>query len=491
MPEIPIGGSFYRLDASLPISAQECVNLYSNIPQVVTPSKKQLLSPDGISFAANAGENVYNRGVHVFNNAPYFVQGPDLYRIDRSVDGFGAPSYVPVRVNGDTSIPGLDRVMLADNGEEGGQMMIVCPELDNKFNAYIYTEDDGLVAVSDDDFDGPVGSIQYVDGYFLFTKKNGQKFFISDLRDGSSYISTDFSRAEADPDYVKASFIIRNQPYIWGSQTIQGFQNVGGTGFPFAYIQGSVQGTGLASIYAMVEERDRVAFLGGGENESPSIWITDGSRSERLSTIAIDQEISTYPQEVIEQCFCWKYAKSGAEFVGFTFPGKKCFVFDFASGEWHTRESLNNLGEPSTYRVSGVAECYGVLLVGDTSTSRIGILDSKANTEYGAQIPRRFVTPHVDNEGMPFFIDSVELVSKTGSGATIGQGSNPTISLSLSYDGGRTFGNRLERSVGAIGDYNMRTIWNRLGRSAREVCFKFEFSDPVSYAVTKVEVNFE
>lgn len=491
MPEIPIGSSFYRLDSSLPISAMECVNLYANVPEVITPSKKQLLIPDGIKLATTAGGEVFNRGVHVFNNKPYFVQGPDLYRVDQSVDGFGVATYTSVKVNTSVTLPGNERVIMADNGEEGGQMMIVTPASDTKFNAYIYTVAGALVAVSDTDFDGPVSCVRYVDGYFLFTKKDGQKFFISELRDGASYISTDFEASEADPDYVVSAYIIRNQPYIWGQQTIQGYQNVGGAGFPFVYIQGSVQGKGLSSIYGIVEENDRVAYLGGGENESPSIWITDGSRSEKLSTIAIEQEISTYSLETIQTCFTWQYSKAGAEFIAFTFPGEKCFVFDFRSGEWHTRESVNSMGEQGPCRISGVADCYGVLLVGDTATNKIGVLDRSTFTEYGEQIQRRFVTPHIDNEGMPFFIDSLEVVSKTGAGLTSGQGSNPTISLSISYDGGRTFSNRLERTIGRIGEYNIRTIWNQLGRVAREVCFKFEMSDPISWAITKIEVNFE
>jgi len=491
MPEIPIGSSFYRLDASLPISAMECVNLYANIPEVVTPSKKQLLTPAGIASATTAGTNVTNRGAHVFNGYPYFVQGTDLYRIDQAVDGFGVATYSSTAVNGAASITGTERVIMADNGEEGGQMMIVTPASDAKFNAYIYTVAGGLVAVSDNDFDGPVSCVRYVDGYFLFTKKDGQKFFISELRDGSSYISTDFEAAEADPDYVQSAYIIRNQPYIFGQQTIQGYQNVGGSGFPFSYIQGSVQSRGLVSIYALAEDDDRIIYLGGGVNETPSIWITNGQSSEKLSTIAIDQEISTYSLDVIESCFTWQYSQAGARFVAFSFPGESCFVFDFKSNEWHTRESMSTDSEAIPCRISSIVDVYGVLMVGDLLSNKIGILSRDTFDEYGSEIHRRFVTPHIDNEGMPFFVDSVEMVGKTGAGLTSGQGSNPTMSLSISTDGGRTFSNPLGRNIGPIGVYNRRVVWNQLGRVAREVCFKFEMSDPISWAVTKIEVNFD
>jgi len=290
--EIPLGGSFYRMD-SLPISAQECVNLFSNIPQVVTPSKKQLLIPAGIRQATTAGDGLPNRGGDNFLGLPYFVYGTALYRVDQAIDGFGVKTYSSTLVSGVTPLPGTERVIMANNGEEGGQMIIVCPDLATKFNAYIYTTGGGLVAISDNDFDGLVSDVNYVDGYFWFTKSDGQKGFISDLRDGAAYIATDFTSAEADPDYNVRSFILRNQPYVFGEQTVQAYQNVGGAGFPFTYIQGSVQAKGLASIYAVAEVNDLMVFLGGAVNESPSIWITNGGSIEKLSTVPIDQEIST------------------------------------------------------------------------------------------------------------------------------------------------------------------------------------------------------
>lgn len=487
--EIPIG-SFYKMD-SLPISASECVNLYVNIPEATTVSKKQLLIPAGIRQATTAGADTFNRGGHDFLGKPYFVQGGGLYRVDEAIDGFGIKTYSSTLVSGATVLPGTEQVIMADNGAEGGQMMIVCPAMTTQFNAFIYTVSGGLVAVADSDFDGPVSDVNYVDGYFWLTKADGQKVFISDLRDGASYIATDFTSAEADPDYNVRSFILRNQPYVFGQQTVQAYQNVGGAGFPFQYIQGSVQAKGLASIYAVAETNDLMVFLGGAVNETPAVWITNGGSIEMLSTTPINQEISTYDAETIAACFTWNYSQAGAQFMAFSFPGESCFVYDFKAQEWHTRESVDADQNIIPCRISCVVAAYGLLFVGDSITTKIGILDRSVYTEYGEYVRRRFVTPQIDNEGQPFFMDSVEVVSNTGIGLTTGQGENPLISLSISRDGGRTYSGALSRSVGRMGQYAYRTIWNQLGRAFREVCFKFEMSDPVKWAITKVEVNFE
>jgi len=488
MPTIPIGAEFYKSD-SLPISAQECVNLFANVPQTTSPTEKAIFPTPGLTQATTAGTDVASRGTHVFQGVPYVVYGNDLYRIDRDTDAFGARTYTSTAVNGGVSIDGTQRVMISDNGGEGGQICIVVPEGSNQYNAYIYTISGGLVQISDSDFDGPVSSIRYVDGYFLFTKKDSQKLFTSELRDGLSYIATDFVLAEADPDNIVGSWILNNEPIIFGTQTFEPFQNIGGAGFPFQRVQGGVGDKGLKSKFAIEEVNDVMVFLGAAEGETPAIWASDGGDPQKLSTTAIDNELASYSDTVIENSFAWKYSQSGAQFVGFTFPDEKTFVYDFTTGLFHTRESVDSLGNITSYRVSGVMDAYGVLMVGDIITSNIGILSRSTYTEYDVEQARRFVTPQLENEGEPFWIDAVELWCLSGVGLTSGQGSDPEIRMSYSGDGGRNFSDSITRKTGKLGEYDTRVVWNSLGRFGRVVCFRFDMSDPIEWVFNKLEAR--
>lgn len=491
MPIVPLGGEFY-LSPSLPISAQECVNLYANIPQTTAPTKKTLLPPAGLRLVTTAGTNVINRGGHVFQGVPYVVNGTDLYRIDRTTDAFGVNTYTSVAVNGGVPIAGTGRVMMSDNGAEGDQLCIISPDVTTKFNGYIYTlATTTLVAISDSDFDGPVNSVQYVDGYFIFTKSNSQKFFNSNLRNGLAYLATDFVLAEADPDNITGSWILNNEPVIFGSQSFEPFQNIGGAGFPYQRVQGAVQDKGLKSKFAIQEVNDVMIFLGAAEGETPAIWASSGGTPEKLSTTAIDTELSSYTQGVIEASFAFKYSQAGAQFVGFTFPGQKTFIYDFTTGMFHTRESRDAMGSTLSYRVCSIMDAYGVLLVGDCVSPNIGILDQNTFDEYGEDLRRRFVTPQVDNEGDPFWVDTLQLWADSGVGLTTGQGSDPKILMSWSRDGGNTFLDPLSRDVGKKGEYEKEIIWNSLGRFGREVCFKFEMSDPVKWSILRLRAEFE
>ena len=483
---IPLGGRFYR-SGSLPISAQECVNLYMNIPQTIAPTKENLYVTPGITEATTSGSSI-NRGAHVFQDMAYVVNGSKLYRIDQSLGG-GGTTYSAVDVSGSGSIAGSAQVIMSDNGAEGGQICIVCPDVTSTFNTYIYTVAGGVVTVSDSDFLGPALTVDYVDGYFLFTKQNSQTFFISNLRDGLAYTATDFGSAEADPDIIVGGYILHNEPYIFGSETFEPFQNIGGSGFPFQRVAGGVQRKGLKSKYAVVQVNDVLYFLGGAANEKPAIYATDGGRPQKISTTAIENEIAGYSDSSISTCFTWNYSDSGHEFIAFNFPNQACFVYDLSTNEWATRESKDTNGMPIPYRVSAVIDAYGVLLVGDRINNSVGILEKDTYTEYGVNIARRFVTPQIDNEGQPFWIDALELWGESGVGLT--DGTSADVQMSMSTNGGRSFNNALTRNMGAIGAYNHRTIWNSLGRVSREVCFKFTMSAPVKWVFGKIEAQIE
>jgi hypothetical protein len=484
MATIPFGQ--WYVSESLPIAAQELVNFYINIPQTQTVTESTLVATSGLTSVATAGTDELGRGMHVFNGIPYTVNGENLYRIDRTFDVFGAPIYTPVRVNGAVPIPGTGRVLMTDNGIAGGQMCIAVPELAAKFNAYIY---DGatLAAISDVDFDGPVNGVVYIDGYFLFTKSDGNKFFISNLRDGLLYTATDFADAEADPDPIRAPFVLAGELFIYGSQTIQAFQNVGGAGFPFAFIEGSVLEKGIDAPFSLIEFNGGMVWVGASVNEQPAIWISDGGKPQKISTTAIDNELRKYSDTVISSAFAVKYSQSGATFVCFTFPGEKSFVFDSVSASWHSRESSG--AAKSEYRVASIVDTYNELIVNDLFSNNIGIIDRDVFAEYGVEMRRRFVLPPVDNDGQPFFVDSVEVVG--GSGQGLSDGVEPMIMLSTSDDGGNNFNDALDASFGAIGEYTQRPIWTQLGRFEREVMFKFEVSAAIKWAFSKIEVNFD
>src|SRR5690554_4011794 len=179
---IPIAQGYY-VDESPAVSQRECVNLYPHIPEGQTITDAALFGVSGIQKIGEAGVNDFCRGLHSVGDKPYAVMGGSLWSLDKN-DEF-------TFTDTSNAIEGSGRTFTTDNGAE---LCIVAPDYEDQHNAYIYNADtDTFAQISDGDFDGPVSSVCYSDGYFIFSKKGSNKWFISELRNGLTYNALDFA----------------------------------------------------------------------------------------------------------------------------------------------------------------------------------------------------------------------------------------------------------------------------------------------------------
>jgi len=476
---LPIDNGFYVSD-SLPLSAQECVNWYPQVIETAALSQGVLFGTPGIELVASTGTTKQiNRGGWTLNGSPYFVNGTNLYRLNRtfvdeeevfSIDNLG-------------TIEGEGRVSLSDNGR---QLCILSPG----GKGYIFTEDpDTLTEITDVDFraNGEPQIVVFLDGYFVFTT-DSKKFIVSSLNDGLSYNALDFGTAEADPDDIVAPIVLRNQLFIGGSSTLEAFQNVGGADFPFVRSGLFIQ-KGVYTPFGIIEANDAILFIGGGKNEAPGIWGLKSNTVEKVSTIAIDTLLQKFTDTELNEAFTWTYAQRGGYFVAFALP-TTTLVFDTINGKWHERKSqvIDAQGKTNTLRlrVNSLVAAYGRLLVGDSLDGRIGSINTDVYTEYGNPVVRRIATQPFQNNMQSISVPSVELTMEAGVGDA--NTPNPQIRMDRSKDGKTWFDER-SRNIGKLGEYNKRTIWRRLGRVARFEVFRFTMSDPVKPVIIQLTAD--
>ncbi len=482
---IAVGKGFY-VDESLAISSRRCVNFRPHIPESETSAESCLIGTGGVENVALTDTGAFNRGGFNLNENAYFVNGQKLYRVDYVEDAFGDRTYSAVDVSGAELILGASLVSMSANDT---QLCIVAPDYNDQFNMWIYTEAGGLVRVSDSDFDGPVRSVDFADGYFIFTKVSSNKWFTSDLRDGLSYIATDFASAESDPDNIITAKQLRGIVFVFGSKTIEPYQNVGGTGFPYERINSGIYNKGCASQFSVVEADNSLFFIGAGKRERPAVWVTNGGAPKKVSTPSIDNLIFSGGIEPINNAWAIQWADKGDFFIQFTIPAVCTVVYDLTNGLWFTKESVDSNLNPQPSRITSMVDAYSVLLVGDQLSGNIGIYSDDYFYEYDQEIRGYFTTAPIDNNGKPFSIYGVEIVMETGTVPISGQGSDPVIRMSVSKDGGRTFAPEISRKVGKIGQYRNRITWDQQGRFERSAVLRFDISEPIKRVIVKLEVE--
>lgn len=160
---IPIASGYY-VDESPAVSVRECVNFYTHIPESQTITDAALFGVSGIEKIGQAGVNDFCRGIHSVGDRPFSVMGGSLWELTKP-SGF-------VFTNLNKTVEGDSQVFTSDNGY---QLCIVSPDYNDQHNAYIYNVDTNTFSqISAPAFDGPVSSVCFSDGYFIFTKKRQQ-----------------------------------------------------------------------------------------------------------------------------------------------------------------------------------------------------------------------------------------------------------------------------------------------------------------------------
>ena len=477
--QLEIASGFYQ-SVSIPLAAQRCINWEPIVPQDEALSRRSLRDVYGIDTRTLTGASIsgINRGAQVVAGVPYFINERTLY-------SFTSANVVTSH----GTIDGQGRVSLANNGR---YLVIVVPGV----KGYVFdNEDSSLAEITDIDFQ-IADTVSFKDGFFIFTASDGKQFFVSNLNQPLVYDALDVGTAEVRPDKIVATHVNKNELFVLGEDTIERFQNIGGSGFPFLRIRGGDIQKGVHAKFSLVDFDNGFVFLGGDVKELTSVWKVSGGGPERLSTSAVDNAIQEYTQDEIAAAFAFTYAYGGNYFVAFTFEStripSRTLVYDAAAtvltGKrmWHERQSGV---VDDKWRVTQVVNAYGDLIVADSIDGRIGTLNQDTATEYAQPIFRQRASQPYQNEQLRLFVSKLNLTMESGVGTI--DGLDPQIGMEFSDDYARTWSTRYMRSYGKIGQYEKIPSWRRQGRVPRNRVLRFTTTEAIKSNLLRLDAEVE
>lgn len=475
--QLEIATGFYQSD-SRPLAAQRCINWEPIVPQASALSQRALRDVYGIDTRTLTGATIsgINRGSQVVNGVPYFINERTLY------------SFTSANVVTDHgTINGSDRVSLANNGQ---YLVIVVPGV----TAYVFNNvDSSLTEITDIDFQIS-DTVTFKDGFFIFTASDGGQFFVSNLNQPLVYDALDFGSADVRPDKIVASHVNRNELRVWGDDTGELFQNVGGAGFPFKRVNGGDIQKGLRAKHSIIDFDNSFVFLGGAPNELTAVWRMEGA-PRKISTSAIDNAIQEYTEDEIADAFAFTYAYGGNFFVAFTFTStnipSRTLVYDATTSaltgrdEWHERQSGI---DDDKWRVTAIVSAYGDLIVADSIDGRIGTMNKDTHTEYGNTIKRQKTSQPFDNDRFPITVSKLMVTMEAGVGTIAGL--DPKLKMEYSDDQAGIFTPAGLRSYGEIGNRKRLPSWRRQGQIPRDRVLRFTTTEPVKSALLRLDAEF-
>jgi hypothetical protein len=351
----------------------------------------------------------------------------------------------------------------------------------------LYYWNGALTQVTDPDL-GVVLDFCWVDGYFMTT--DGTSLVVTELGDPTQVNPLKYGSSEVDPDPVVALLKLRNEVYALNRNTIEVFDNVGGELFPFARIDGAQIPKGVIGTFGCCVYVDRIAFLGGGRNEAPSIYLGVSAQTQKISTQEIDELLLTYTEAQLALVKLEARNDKSHQHLYVHLPDRTV-VYDAAASEalgdqvWFTLTTT--VVGFAQYRARNLVWAYDKWLVGDPQSSAIGYLMQDTGHHWGQPTRWEFGTLIAYNEGNGAIFNRLELVSLTGS---VALGTNPQISTSYSTDG-LAWSQDKSISVGTTGNTAKRLAWFQQGHMRNWRIQRFRGDSDAHISFMRLEAQIE
>ena len=343
--------------------------------------------------------------------------------------------------------------------------------------------------VADPDL-GNVIDVIWVDGYFMLT--DGEFIILTELSDPFSILPTKYGSSEADPDPINALLKLRNEAHALNRYTIEIFDNVGGSGFPFQRIDGAQIQRGVIGTHACCVFSEVIAFVGSGRNESIAVWIAADGNSIKISTREVDQVLATYTEDQLKNITVQPRIDKGHRHLYINLPNQT-LVYDWAASEsvgqpvWFILSSTSTLGSSAQYRAKDIVWCYDRWLVADPQTFDTGYFTTTLSSHWGSVVSWAFTTTIIYNEGRGAIIHDLELVCLSGRSEL---GDDSTVWTSYSVDG-ETYSLRKGIKAGKQGQRTKRLMWLNQGAMRQWRTQRFEGTSDAMLAVARLEARME
>lgn len=459
LTDLFIGGTYKH--RSYDNSQKICQNWWPQI-QKDPEGKGQYIAeafPGTRSFGTSPGTS--SRGMTQHKEEIYIVVDTTLYRVDYQG-----------RYTSLGTILGGERCVFSSVGTS---LLIAV-------NGRAY-EWDGTTLTQGSDADlGSPKSVTGLNNQAIFDFGSGQTFSVSNAGDYLNINALNYGSAEISGDDLVVPYVFEQVLRLFGQRTTETWWNTGVGSPPFERIQGGAIPVGVRSRYAVCNTDTNIYFLGHDNN----VYIIEQNRHIPVSPPPMVREIEGYT--TVEDAVMYSIRYRGENIIILNFPSEEKTWALQEGGEWFNLSTSDSswIGDAYVY-------CYGKHLVSDTSGNVLELTDA-VYTDNNAVIKRILQSAPIHSglfglPGKKLELNAITVELTTGQGLVSGQGQKPRLMMSMSEDGGRSFGTEFWSDIGVTGRYREVVHFYGLGGTADSRVIKLQLSDPVYCSIHRVLGN--
>ena len=319
----------------------------------------------------------------------------------------------------------------------------------------------GVHSLTSEGYGFPNGckTISYMNGRFVACEPSTQNFYISEVLDGRYWDALNVQTVDSNPDLVIGEVVSHNECIVFCELSGEVFYDTGVTPSPWVRNASGIFEVGCIAPYSIAKIDNSFMWLGKSATGPGGIYRLNGYTPENVTPpgiVTAIQEMST-----ISDAIAFTYEQDGHNFYVISFPtGDRSFCYDANTKMWHERASFVN-GLYTRWEAQEYTYFDGKHLVCDFTEGNIYSIEMDTY-EYGTE-PRKWLRSfHVpDQNAKASRHGRLTLLIESGVGLT--GGTEQTIMMRWSDDGGHAWSNEKWRDMGAIGQYSKRVYWDRLG----------------------------
>lgn len=379
---------------------------------------------------------------------------------------------------------------LTGDAVEGQELVDIDGGLDADYNSVIrIATGDAMYRVSSADYlvvredfptTGGAGatSVAFVGGYWLGVEAGSDAMYYQ-LPAATTWNALQFASAEYAPDPLVAVRQRGDQFFLLGTSTAEGWYLTGNASSPLEPYGGLKFDFGCRARASAVNCKGALIWV----DSDCMVRMTTGGDASIISDNGLAEQIRKVDAAELRASF---FAKDGHAFYVLTLAAEATWVYDLSTKKWvRFRTTLYDY-----WRANLFCNIGDLALAADKLSNQIWSIDPDRRTDGDDSFQMEFSAflPPADN---PQPLGNCVLDCELGGSPATGQGSNPIVTLQVSRDDGKTYGDLKQRPLPVMGAYTVKPKWNGLGqtRPGFGAVFKFYISDPVVRRVSGVRLN--
>jgi hypothetical protein len=306
----------------------------------------------------------------------------------------------------------------------------------------------------------------------------GGTVYYSTPDDCMTWDALDFFKSPSSANKLRRIFVHEGHLWVFGSLVTQGFIGQADADNPFVPDQGAALQVGIGALNSLQrldspEGGSNLVWISANESGRATIVRLQGYQAVKISDSAIDTLIQAAG---ISDVTSLTFSIEGDNFAQWNFPsGRFSLRFNASVPIEHAWSMVGFSNSDTGLLEAHRGNCHALVgnlhVFGDREDGRLWIMDPtfQCDDQAGDNDPIIWIRrPPVMTTTQRQQYANVVLDCKVGVGTLIDGGVgnwDPQAFYAYSDDGGENFGTRRGRSMGKMGKYRTRLIWQRNGDS--------------------------